>query len=475
MKELNRQSHAGNALSVFLVAVCAAQPLLDVISYWVQDTRYGTMLTTFLRALMLIGILLYAFCLSDRKKVYLIAGAVCAAVYAGHLFAIWQAEPLTGTLVFTDFANYMRVVQMPLFTLAFITFLKRSEDGFSQIQKGMLIAFFFIAAVELLSAVTGTNPYTYPNKAIGLLGWFYFANSQSAVLSMLFPFVLYTAVRREKLWLIIVVCIIGFGELFLFATRLAYFAIFAIALGMLLTLAITKKLKLKIILPILLCAAVCAACYNISPMSENRRRVFGNEQIKQSEIDRLVEEGTQEFGAEGCEYLTYAYEEYLGGMVDRFGLEKTAKVFDYSTSKDDIANVRTLKINYCKLLLSESPTSSSLFGLSYGSMTYQDYCYDVENDLHGIRYLYGWAGLAALVAFLLYFAFLVFRALLKDFRASFTLETGICGISVCLGLVHAYCTAGVLRRPNASFYLSVALALIWYFIHNLQRNASKEN
>ena len=29
-------------------------------------------------------------------------------------------------------------------------------------------------------------------------------------------------------------------------------------------------------------------------------------------------------------------------------------------------------------------------------------------------------------------------------------------------MIYAYCTAGVLRRPNASFYLSVLLAAIYY-------------
>ena len=33
-----------------------------------------------------------------------------------------------------------------------------------------------------------------------------------------------------------------------------------------------------------------------------------------------------------------------------------------------------------------------------------------------------------------------------------------------MALLHAYATAGILRRPNASFYLSVVLAVIFFLV-----------
>ena len=39
---------------------------------------------------------------------------------------------------------------------------------------------------------------------------------------------------------------------------------------------------------------------------------------------------------------------------------------------------------------------------------------------------------------------------------------GAIGLALILLLVYSYCTAGVLRRPNASFYLSMVLALAYY-------------
>ena len=54
------------------------------------------------------------------------------------------------------------------------------------------------------------------------------------------------------------------------------------------------------------------------------------------------------------------------------------------------------------------------------------------------------------------------QSLIKDFRKYFTVEAGAFGIALCLCLVYAYFTAGVLRRPNASIYMSVLLAVVYY-------------
>ena len=126
-------------------------------------------------------------------------------------------------------------------------------------------------------------------------------------------------------------------------------------------------------------------------------------------------------------------------------------------------------------MLNTEPLTSRLFGLSYDEMTYHGYCYDVENDFHGIAYLYGWAGLACLLAFLGYFLVIIVCALIRNARRYFTVEAGACGIALCTALAHIYNTAGVLRRPNASFYLCLILASIWYLIYIRDYDDSKEN
>lgn len=459
---------------MLLMGLCVIQPLLDILSFWMQNVSWGNTLTTLVRSAILAAVLLCAFCITDKKRVYLIAAGLFAAFYAAHLYAFYvSSTPMTAGGVLDDFANYVRVIQLPLLTMAFITFVSKCDDGFEHIQKGLLAAFVIIAVTEVLSALSGTNPYTYPNKQIGLLGWFYFANSQSAILSMLFPFVLCYALCKDKLWIAAVICIIGFGELYLFATRLAYLAIFVIAAGTLFTWFVCRRLKLKNAVIIIVCAALCAASFTVSPMYENQRLVQKNAAIKQQEIDELTQKGIEEFGKDDYKHLTYAYDAYLGGLVEEFGLERVAQLYDYSTDVGSVADVRAKKINYCILLQEDNPLACRVFGLPYGSMTSNGNVFDVENDLHGLYFLYGWVGLAVFCLFILWFAFIVIMALIKNAKMYFTVEAGACGIAVCTGLIHAYYTAGVLRRPNASFYLSLSLALIWYLIFVKHYNDNK--
>lgn len=459
-----------------LVALCAAQPLLDVLSFWTQDLAWGSKLTLALRLLLFLCVVLTGFVLSGHKRAYWITAAVCAVLYAAHVLACLRAnEAFTAANLISDAANFIRVAQIPLFTIAFITFLRCCRQGFASFERGITIAFWIIAAVELLSALTGTDPYTYSGKHIGLRGWFYGASTQSAILSMLVPLTLCPALRSGNIRRWLPVAVVGFAELFCFATRLAYMSLFVTAIGTGIIWAITRRGDRKIYIALLLCAAVCAAAFPVSPMRQNQQAVAANAVRKQENIDRLVTQGKAEFGDQGYAYLTYAYDEYLGGTVERYGLEATAEMYGYSTKAADITNVRTIKINYCRLMLNTEPFTSRLFGLSYDEMTYHGYCYDVENDFHGITYLYGWAGLACLLAFLGYFLVIIVRALIRNARRYFTVEAGACGVALCTCLAHIYNTAGVLRRPNASFYLCLILAAIWYLIYIRDYDDPKEN
>ena len=86
----------------------------------------------------------------------------------------------------------------------------------------------------------------------------------------------------------------------------------------------------------------------------------------------------------------------------------------------------------------------------------------MEIAFHGIYFLYGIVGLVLLLAFIGYFLLQIVRVLVRDPKNYFTPMAGAIGLALILLLVYSYCTAGVLRRPNASFYLSMVLALVYY-------------
>ncbi|MFR0797074.1 MAG: O-antigen ligase family protein [Oscillospiraceae bacterium] len=114
---------------------------------------------------------------------------------------------------------------------------------------------------------------------------FYFANSQSAILSMLVPLAPCPALRSGNIRRWLPIAVVGFAELFCFATRLAYMSLFVTAIGMVITLALTKRGSAKVCAVLPLCAAVCAAgCHTVSPMHRNQQAVAANAVRKQGNI-----------------------------------------------------------------------------------------------------------------------------------------------------------------------------------------------
>lgn len=460
------QPYLRQHLPQLILLLFVAQPVMDVLSYWLDELGGGNTISLLLRFAVLAGTALLGFGLSRNRKKYFALCAVLVLLVAGHIWACMTAgysDPVY------DLTNYIRVAQIPLFVFCFVTFLREGgEDSYRAVESGFIINFAIIVAVELLSAATGTNPYTYPNKSIGLLGWFYFANSQSAILAALVPVLLMQAIRSKKTLWTAAAAVVSFGVLYLFATRLAFFAIFVSAAGLILVMPLCRRLDKKAAAILLVGAVVCGAGYFVSPMYRNQAEHQDIVREKQQRADGMIAQAEAEYGTtaeqspELC--LLPVYEEHLGGLVDRFGAERVMQEYGYSRDAERLSGWREMKITYCRLLMEDTGLPAVLFGMELSDMTWDGEIYDVENDFHGVFFLYGIAGLAVFVLFLLYFAWLIARAMLRDFSRYFTLEAGAFGISLCLLLVHVYCTAGVVRRPNASFYLSVVLAVIYYFV-----------
>ena len=86
--------------------------------------------------------------------------------------------------------------------------------------------------------------------------------------------------------------------------------------------------------------------------------------------------------------------------------------------------------------------------------------------MHGVYFLTGYVGLGIMILFLLSFGIRAFAAVLRDRKRFFTLPLCAFSLSYGLGIIHSIFTASVLRRNNASIYLSVILAVLWYLTQN---------
>ncbi|MCD8356905.1 MAG: O-antigen ligase family protein [Clostridia bacterium] len=456
-------------LPQIMLVLFMIQPMMDVISFWLDALGTGNTISLLMRFAVLFGTAALGFFLSRRKRVYCIFGAVVVVLAILHVWAcmMWGYNGY-GDPVY-DLINYIRVVQIPLFTFCFITFLRETgEEGYRAIERGFVVNFGIIVIVEAASALTGTNPYTYANKEIGLLGWFVTPSAQSAIISVLAPVLLMQVIRKKKLLYTAAGTAVCFGVLYLFATRLTYVTIFICAAGLTIVILLSQYWNKKAIAVVLAGAVLCGAGYMVSPMYHNQvaQKLVAAE--KQQEADELIAQTeringtTVEQSPEIC--LQPLYEEYLGAMVDRFGETRVLEEYSYTTDVSELKDWRRMKIIYCSFLMEEAGTMAKVFGMELADMTWMNEVFDVENDFHGIYFLYGIVGLIVFLLFMLYFIWLVLYALVTAFSKYMTLEAGAFGVAFCTLLLHIYCTAGVLRRPNASFYLSVVLAVIYYFV-----------
>ncbi|MBR5279758.1 MAG: O-antigen ligase family protein [Clostridia bacterium] len=451
------------------------QPLLDVISFWVLRLEMPGVITLFLRIAVLGIASLWGFTIANRKWIYLTLVGVVGLMYAGHVLSCMQvgfADPVS------DLANYIRVIQMPIFVLVFSTCLKQNKKTLAWILKGALGALGIIALVEFLSVLTATDPHVYGDK--GILGWFSNTNSQSAILSMVIPFALLWTLRMraEKKFIrplfFAGVAFLGNLLLFLFGTRLAYLAIFGIAIGFFVVVMLVQRKFWRYGVAILGISLVFAALYPVSVMYTHQQEYQKVQSERQESVDQQIKDelGTSLEDAEEVDpekikqALSSIYMTYAKDFVEIFGLEETMRMYNYTADTFRFSDMRGKKIMFANKLMENSPTSARLFGVEYTRFTRNGIIYDVENDLHGIYFLYGFAGLGLYILFVLYFFGLIVWALWKNAKKYFTLEAGASGIALILCLLHVFFTAGVLRRPNASVYLSLILALIYFFVRD---------
>ena len=120
-----------------------------------------------------------------------------------------------------------------------------------------------------------------------------------------------------------------------------------------------------------------------------------------------------------------------------------------------------MKFNYASLIWDEKDTLTHLVGFEpsevwYGAST------DLENDWPAIWFYYGYLGFGLYAAFLLYYMWLILKRVVQDFRGTVTLENFFLLLLFFLHIGLAQFSGSVIRRPNVSIYMSLAMALICY-------------
>lgn len=495
----NTRSVLLRRLPSLILIYCILQPILDVAGYWQMMLGLGNAVTLAVRMVLLAGSVLLGFLLSDRKRYYFITAGILLVLTGLHVAANLPGgytEPIT------DLVNLVRIYLMPLTVLCFCTFLRQSgEESFRAMKKGLMINVLIIVFVELISVLTGTDRETYRHEHIGVLGWFFWANSQSAILSMVAPIVICWALKRWSNALLPVALFTVAAEvtLYFFGTRLTFGAMVITGVGISICLLFADRQRWKQALVIFLITAAFTGAFPLSPTARRMQAVDeitlkNMKDISDKHIEILPDDAelptdeaiepeaadpnAPKMTTRNWKKLKRIYKGYVPGLVQHFGYARVLVKYDYTMNAAILGDWRIMKLSFCELLMEDASLMSHLFGMNLLDMReYVEYGiqneetleyesgylnFDVENDFHGIYFLLGICGLVFFVAFLLYFGLLALYRVIRDFRSYFTIDMIGFAAAYVFGLLHAYFTVSVLRRNNASVYMALVLAGLWY-------------
>ena len=184
-------------------------------------------------------------------------------------------------------------MQFPLWTLSFVTFFRQRRDLDYRVVGMLALNFGIILLVIALSYAVGQPVYTYdyPDRgvAIGILGWFGVANSQSSILTLLVPPLLLWGLRSRRLWKFCLCCLLGFGLLYFTGTRLTYYGAILICCAFL-ALLVLRRQQLLFCIPLAVVLAALVLFRGVSPMAERQALTADSYSIYQEKADAIMGE-----------------------------------------------------------------------------------------------------------------------------------------------------------------------------------------
>lgn len=479
--QLHHPIRAGDLAPKALAAIILLQPLLDVLSYFMNE--YGsTAITTTLRMIMLVAVSLLGFALSRRRRAYIVCFSVIAGfwlVRALNCLRLGYQDPLG------DAAQFFKLAQFPLWTLSFITLLQ-SGEGLDLRAAGLLAANLgTVLVVIALSYAVGMPTYTYdiPSRGvkIGILGWFAVPNGQSAIVAILSLGALLWAYNQGRVWLFCAVCVPAFGLMYFTGTRVPYYAGILIAIGLSILIFLAGGRMRLCCVPLLLAAVLMVGFKGVSGMEYRQSITQDSYSIYQAPTDEIMGEDKDyvytggQVPPEILHKLTRVYEEVygqesfagtplLGELLERFGTDRVMESYNYTTKASVLYNVRTKKLKMTSMLWEDGDIVTRLLGFEYASAFLNDNCYDPENDFPALLFFYGYTGAAMYICFAGYFLILAVWHCVKNIRRlpeALTVPFGAWAMMLALCLGAAQFSGHILRRPSVTVYFSLAAAQIY--------------
>lgn len=506
-----------NKMSAVVLALLVIQPVMDVLSYFLGEMGSNA-LSTALRFLLLAAVAFLGFFVSSKKRIYFLFYGAVALFWIAHML---NCRRIGYQSFVADTANFLRILNFPIFTLSFVTFFQKGKEIQKSIYLGFAVNLGEVLLFTALPWILGRPVYTYGVLQVGILGWFSVPSAQSAIIVLLVPLALLWAYRTGKYPVFLGVMVLGFGLMFVTGTKLTFYSIFIIggAYGFLFALNLKKK-SLKYIGPLLLALILVFLFRHQSPMSlreqmsayaRNNYGALVAESLENSGADadliRTIQNGfdaanTSEEKLEqirrsliGVYTDKEVYGVFLKNLHDRFGVYNVMAAYGYTTEPSILSDSRMRKSIFAKLVWEEKDFTTRLLGFEYSDMLMGGEIYDLENDFPAVYYFCGYLGFGLYLLFFAYLAFIILRAFFRDIAAciaerkgkpgnpvlkgagSFwqgvqrflTIEMGAVGMTFLLAIIAAQISGNVLRRPNVTVYFAAASACVYHLTVDLRR------
>ena len=495
--------------------IIVIQPALDVLSYFLGELGNNS-LSTALRFVMLMAVALLGFLLSEKKRLYFIFYGIMGVFWIAHMANCYRIGYQS---MVADTANFLRIMNFPIFALSFITFFNKGKKLRKWVYAAFAINLGEILLFTALPWLTGNPVYTYATLNLGVLGWFSVPSAQSAIIVLVVPLSILFAWKSGKYILFLLASLLSFGLMFFTGTKFTFYSIFIIAGAYIFLFVLNfQKKSLRYVLPLLAILVVVVGFRSYAPMQQREsqsayaRSVYqqrveeslknsGADQEELEEIKRELEESASSGGStEGEEERLQrlrdsligvytdpeVYGPVFGNIYERFGVYNVMDAYDYTSEPTILSDSRIRKSMYAKLMWQEKDFLTHLLGFEYSDMIYGDTNYDLENDFPAVFYFCGYIGFTLYMAFLALFVGMILKAFGQDVAAAWkdqasksrrlplrsaaafgggikrflTMEMGAVGMTFLLAAIAAQISGNVLRRPNVTGYFAIAPACL---------------
>lgn len=444
------------------------QPILDMIAYVQYDNPIGT-IAGYLRLAFVIVVPIFVLIKTSYKKGFLFSLLPIALLGLLHCANSFRVGYIS---FFEDMGYFIRTWYMPILAISFIFYFNhRKEKDYElmskEIQYGFLVNLLLIFLVVILAWITGTGRYTYVDYDLGLTGWFAEANSQSIVIISLVPLALYQFVISNNKFFKATGILVVFFLLLSNGTLTTFLSLIISTVGFILFLIFSYFLKRKTgekfngFTIVLLCSALLVTFLILPYTPFKQMRITEKDgQIKKEEQLNNLQTPSSSGPTELSSNEDYK-NQFNQDLIARFGFERVLAAYGGDPSASQLLDMRLKKRIFGQLQWEESDFLTKLVGFEETRMRTPNDNFDLENDAESILYYYGYIGAGLYLILLLFIFSKVLKKVLTDFRNAMSLYNFAIILTVALQIGASIFTGYLLRRPNASIYFSLMLALCY--------------